>query len=68
MTAKGVNIIMPSVEASKFVPYEIEDAAVGGFWLVAKTSEGDCCIFLSPKFVKEEVLPRLEMGSNLKKG
>lgn len=63
MSAKGVNIIMPSTEMSKFVPYEIEVAAAGGFWLVAKTEEGDCCIFLSPKFVKEEVLPRLEMGN-----
>lgn len=61
MRSKRINYIFPGQETSHFLPYKAEDAPTGGFWLTVDTGQGETSIFLSPRFIVEEVLPRIDI-------
>lgn len=59
--SKRINYIAPGEENSSFLPYKCEDSPTGGFWLTVDTEYGETSVFLSPRFVVEEILPRLDL-------
>lgn len=57
----GINYIKPGESHSNYFPYQTSDGPAGGFWLTIQTGEGEASIFISEKFIKEEVLPRISI-------